>query len=167
MGNAKPCGKLCDNCGSDFVFLTTRDIYSHRQSSGWTVIYYCGDCTASVGTHPDTTEPLGRMATAKTRYLRAKAHAAFDPIWRCGFMTRDGAIRWAAKEMMVLDELHISTLSDDQLLTLTKLSKQYLASKQRYNLEVLEARTEERKMRDAKQLSDNNARYAAKRRKKR
>lgn len=167
MGDARPCGKQCDNCGSMFVFLTTRDIYTHKQTSGWPVIYWCGDCHASVGTHPDSVNPLGRMATGTTRYLRAKAHAAFDTIWRCGFMSRDAAIRWAANELMVIEEMHISTLSDENLESLIKLSEGYLAGKQRYNLEQRQLQHGERLKKDARRTSEHNARYAKRRRNKR
>lgn len=168
MGEATPCGKICDNCGSDFVFLTTRDVYSHhRQASGWNVIYYCGSCTASVGTHSDSIEPLGKMATARTRYLRSKAHSTFDVIWRCGLMTRNAAIRWAAKELMIIDEFHISTLSDEDLIRLIEISQRELINHNRYNLTALEARNKERITRDAKRISDYNSREAKRRRKNR
>ncbi len=81
-------------------------------------------------------------------------------------MTRQAAIRWAAKELLIVEEFHISTLADEQLESLIRISASYMQDKQRYNLEVLEAKTRERKLRDAKRVSEHNAR-AAKRRKKR
>lgn len=149
------------------VFLTTRDIYSHKQPSGWMVIYYCGDCGASVGTHPDTTIPLGLMATARTRYLRARAHSAFDTIWRCGYMTRERAIRWAAQQLAIVEEFHISTLSDTNLELLTKIATTYINNKARYNLERQQELTEQRRGKDARRISANNTRHAKRRRKKR
>ena len=165
--NAETVNKQCDNCKVWFVFLTTRDIYSHQQTRGWNIIYYCGNCGASVGTHPDTAIPLGPMATGKTRFLRAKAHATFDLIWRSGLLTRNGAVRWAAKELLIIDEFHITTLSDKELLKLITISEEYLALKGPENIERKIEQVVERRNRDGKRISNNNARYAKRRRKNR
>ena len=44
--------------------------------------YYCEGCDASVGCHVGSTVPLGTMANAELRQLRAKVHAVFDPVWQ-------------------------------------------------------------------------------------
>ena len=53
--------------------------------------YYCKPCNAYVGTHKNTTKPLGTMANHELRYWRRKAHAVFDPLWKSGKMSRQRA----------------------------------------------------------------------------
>jgi hypothetical protein len=41
--------------------------------------------------------------------FRARAHAAFDPLWRSGEMSRNAAYRWLANELgLSREECHIS-----------------------------------------------------------
>lgn len=52
------------------------------------MVWYCKDCDAYVGCHNNTKTPLGIMANRELREWRIKAHAAIDPLWKTGFMTR-------------------------------------------------------------------------------
>jgi hypothetical protein len=44
-------------------------------------------------------KPLGRLARASLRKAKQRAHAAFDPIWRGGRMSRDKAYKWLAGKL--------------------------------------------------------------------
>jgi hypothetical protein len=52
-----------------------------------------------VGCHKGTTLPLGRLANAELRKAKMDAHAAFDPMWRNGAMSRGRAYGWLAKQL--------------------------------------------------------------------
>jgi len=43
--------------------------------------------------------PLGRLANAELRAAKRAAHAAFDPIWKGGDMSRHAAYGWLAKQL--------------------------------------------------------------------
>jgi hypothetical protein len=66
----------------------------------------CKPCNAYVGVHKGTTKPLGILANAELREWKKKAHAAFDPIWKSGEMSRGKAYALLAKAMGV-NEIHI------------------------------------------------------------
>lgn len=62
----------------------------------------------------DGTVPLGRMANASLRRLKQKAHAAFDPLWRSGDMTRAEAYSWLARHLGVSENnCHIGMMDED------------------------------------------------------
>ena len=84
----------CFECGSTNAVLTNgRQIYPHRLDLAEKQFYLC-KYGAYVGCHPNSTDPLGGCAGAETRKARIAAHAAFDPIWKSGRMTRGAAYRW-------------------------------------------------------------------------
>lgn len=111
-----PPPEHCDVCGSVNVIQTQNDRIYGRTYNKWPEIYFCQDCKAAVGCHPDTLIPLGKMATPLTRKLRAKAHESFDRIWREKVMHRAEAYAWLAKKLGIPTlECHISWLNDEQL----------------------------------------------------
>lgn len=117
--DALPPPKRCDNCNSRRVGLQK---YTRRKRAK----YVCYRCKASVYCHHGTHVPLGYMATAHTRYLRAKAHEAFDPIWKQGLITRDQAYEWLARQLSVTTAYaHIGRLTDAQLERLSLKSERY------------------------------------------
>ncbi|HDZ4410729.1 TPA: hypothetical protein RTB91_004232, partial [Salmonella enterica subsp. enterica serovar Monophasic] len=62
--------------------------------------------------------PLGRMADGKTRALRVKAHAAFDPLWQSGSISRTKAYLQLSRKLGIdIKDCHIAMLSDAQLQT--------------------------------------------------
>lgn len=103
----------CDNCAS---FNIAFEEYRNAVSD-WRWIWICSDCRSFVGTHPNTRNPMGRMADAHTRKLRAKAHEAFDPIWRVSrLLTREQAYDWIARQLGIpSQECHFSWMNADQL----------------------------------------------------
>jgi len=125
--DALPIPAHCDNCCSVNIELTTNDVIYGRIYGNWPKVYYCNDCTAVVGCHPGTETPLGRMADRETRKLRTKAHNAFDPLWRNGYMTRSRAYNWLASTLGIhSNECHISWLSKEQLKQVAEFCSNYL-----------------------------------------
>lgn len=89
---------LCAECGSAAVLTDGRTIYSHRPDLHHKRYWLCR-CGAYCGCHPGGDEPLGTPAGPDTRRARSAAHAAFDPLWRDGTMTRGEAYAWLASEL--------------------------------------------------------------------
>lgn len=58
----------------------------------------CFPCQAWTGMREDG-RPAGRLANNELRQARAAAHHAFDPLWKEGGMSRNGAYRWLSFEL--------------------------------------------------------------------
>lgn len=59
---------------------------------------------------------MGRLANAETRQLKQAAHAAFDPLWKSGSMSRTKAYAWLRDATGLSErECHIGWMSDDDL----------------------------------------------------
>jgi zinc-finger-containing domain len=150
--------ELCDNCCSVNVVLTTNDRIYGRQHGKWPYVFYCCDCGAAVGCHPNTHVPLGRMADRETRHLRAKAHESFDPLWRSGLMPRSDAYRWLARELEIEDEAcHISWLTKDQLKQATQAAATYFAEREH----IIERRKDKKRERSIKRSERSKGRIIA------
>ncbi|HEY1956752.1 MAG TPA: zinc-finger-containing protein [Polyangiaceae bacterium] len=104
---------LCPNNHGPTSLVTGRVVYPHRPDLYSKHFWRCARCTAVTGCHPGTTRPLGVPALPQTRTARGRAHAAFDPLWKSGRMTRGEAYAWISKEMGI-DPLHIGELSERQ-----------------------------------------------------
>ncbi len=89
----------CPYCQQPSVKTTGSEVYPHRADLKAKVLYLCRPCRAWVGCHPGTDKPLGRLANATLRVLKMSAHAAFDPLWREGRMTRQAAYAWLDKQL--------------------------------------------------------------------
>ena len=91
----------CPYCGNRSELVTGAVIYPHRPDlfSKW--FYQCAPCNAYVGCHQtgNGKSPLGRLANAELRKAKSDAHAAFDPLWRSGNMSRHQAYKFLAREM--------------------------------------------------------------------
>jgi len=125
--DALPVPEQCDNCCSLNIELTTNDRVYGRRYGNWPYVYFCNDCRAAVGCHPDTKVPLGRMADRATRALRTKAHDEFDRLWQTGLMSRSKAYNWLSAQLGIEpSQCHISWLSKDQLKDVATLSADYL-----------------------------------------
>ncbi len=135
--DALPPPSQCDCCCSVNIELTKNDRIYGRIYGDWPWCYFCNDCGAAVGCHPNTFIPLGRLAGKKTRQLRAKAHKEFDQLWRSGLMSRPKAYRWLAGRLGIEpSQCHMSQLPDDQL----KLTAQICAEYLNENAEALQRR---------------------------
>ena len=92
----------CPYCGEKAQLVRGARVYP---GANMTAHYYmkwfwlCEPCRAWVGTHKDDPRytPLGRLANAELRRAKQQAHAAFDPIWKHGAMTRERAYKWLAR----------------------------------------------------------------------
>lgn len=81
----------CPYCNGSAEYVSSSEVYGGRD---YGKIYLCRPCQAWVGVHKGTKKPLGRLADAKLRQWKIKAHQAFDPIWKEGHMNRYQAYKW-------------------------------------------------------------------------
>ena len=99
--------KHCQHCGCEASLVTGREIYPHRPDLFHKSFWLC-QCGAYVGTHPGTTNPLGRPSNADLRKAKSAAHAAFDPLWKRGDVGRKAAYRWLGEQLGIpFPEVHI------------------------------------------------------------
>lgn len=89
LNESAPACSECDGVGA---YVTGREIYPHRPDLYSKGFYRC-TCGAYVGCHPGTKNALGTPAGAETRKARSAAHAAFDPLWKRGTMSRSKAYK--------------------------------------------------------------------------
>ena len=91
----------CDYCNRPAVLVTGRETYPHRADLRKLKFWSCAACKAWVGCHKngDGKTPLGRLANAELRAAKSAAHAAFDPLWREGAMSRSSAYAWLARQL--------------------------------------------------------------------
>jgi hypothetical protein len=110
--NPLPVPSVCDCCGSaNIVFCSNPKDYAHGQDT-----WCCSDCEASIGCHPNTNTPLGKMANSETRAMRYKAHDVFDLLWKSGLVSRVMAYKWLAAELRIrAKDCHISWFTIEQL----------------------------------------------------
>jgi hypothetical protein len=144
--NALPVPLFCDNCCSENIKLIPAPKYHGKHE---TQLYACKDCGSSVGCHPGTIIPLGRMADKETRQLRAELHLTFDKLWKMNFFTRSKAYNWLARVLNIQNDCcHVSWLNKHQLeIAIDEVCK-YLAN----NLETLKRRREKANDRNKRSL---------------
>ena len=119
----------CDYCGRAAELVTGDALYPGRDDLRHLQFWRCGPCRAHVGCHrkgaivriqggsvtSDGTMPLGRLANAELRLAKGRAHAAFDPLWKDGEMSRHRAYRWLAKQIGIApDDCHIGMFDLEQ-----------------------------------------------------
>ncbi|MGV7078443.1 zinc-finger-containing protein [Testudinibacter sp. P80/BLE/0925] len=105
---------LCPYCGKFSAKVTGKKVYPHRKDLYGKTFYLCEPCNAYVGCHPNTDKPLGRLADEQLRTEKKKAHSAFDPIWRKGFMKRVEAYAWLSETLGIpKSETHIGMFDVD------------------------------------------------------
>lgn len=78
---------ICPYCNKEATYAPNEEWYGKRYGKSY-MAYFCRPCDAYVGTHNNTTQPLGTMANKELRNARMKAHAVIDPLWRSGKMKR-------------------------------------------------------------------------------
>lgn len=97
-----PDSLSCPDCGSHMRLM----------GSMWGVNWHCTSpgCKTTHGAHPDG-RPLGSPADAGTRRARARAHDAFDRLWKHGLMNRTQAYSWMSRVLGISkQEAHIGSL---------------------------------------------------------
>lgn len=97
---------LCPYCDRQAALVKGDKVYPGRVDLAPLNFWRCDPCDSHVGVHKPNRrhgftgiEPLGRLANAELRRAKMKAHAAFDPIWKSGEMTRRDAYSWLAREL--------------------------------------------------------------------
>ena len=110
----------CPYCGGDVHLKDSAVIYGHSYG----LVYICANyprCDAYVGVHRNTTEPLGTLANSELRAWRIRAHAAFDPLHREGYMTRTQAYELLQRLLgLPKERAHIAMLDVQQCQELIK-----------------------------------------------
>jgi len=81
---------LCHVCGKEVhaYFTTGKIVYPHRKDLATKPFWRCTYCTAFVGCHPNTTNPLGSIVGSKVKHMRVQVHDTLDPIWQSGTIKR-------------------------------------------------------------------------------
>ncbi len=96
----------CPECGGKLVLKESR----------FGLFYGCTNwpaCDCTHGAHADG-KPKGTPANAATRKARIMAHAAFDPIWQSGIISRKLAYEWLACALSLTPEqCHIGMFDID------------------------------------------------------
>lgn len=88
----------CHYCGGLIRFVTKKQvlIWDFEPSNE---LYVCVTCSARIGVHQGTKNPLGMLADAKTRDARRRAHLAFDGLWIDGHIGRFKGYAWLAMKL--------------------------------------------------------------------
>lgn len=89
---------ICPECKKEAPWVENKEKYGKNYGKSY-MCYYCKDCDTYVGCHNNTREALGTMADKETMEARKTAHAAFDPLWKSGDMTRKEAYQLLSKKM--------------------------------------------------------------------
>ena len=98
----------CDYCNRDAELKSGKEVYPHRADLHHKWIWVCEPCDARCGCHGASQKPLGRMANAELRRARMEAHAAFDPLWKKGNLSRTEAYAWLANQLgLAVSKCHI------------------------------------------------------------
>lgn len=106
----------CDDCGAEAELVTGREIYPHRRDLWGGQYWACLPCRCWVGCHPGSDKRMGRVANAATRKLKVAAHAAFDPMWKSGRITRKQAYAWLREQTGLSErDCHMGWMSDEDL----------------------------------------------------
>ncbi|WP_226018433.1 zinc-finger-containing protein [Novosphingobium sp. FKTRR1] len=119
---------LCAECGDPAHPVGGERIYPHRSDLHHKRFWLCR-CGAYCGCHPGTDNALGTPAGPDTRRARSAAHAAFDPLWRDGGMSRAEAYAWLASELsMDRKQCHIGMMTADQARAVVNAVRRYKQS---------------------------------------
>lgn len=117
---------ICPYDGATSVLESSTKVYNGKD---YGLMYICSNfprCDAYVGIHKGTTKPLGRLANKELRFWKKKAHAALDPLWKDGTVTRQEAYEIVGTVLgLPRSKAHVGMLDVDQCKTLVKkLDKQ-------------------------------------------
>ena len=90
---------FCPYCHEKATLVSGKEAYPHRPDLYNKRFWLCRDCNAWVGVHENSKHPLGRLANKELRQAKIRAHSAFDPLWKKGYMTRRDAYKWLAEKL--------------------------------------------------------------------
>jgi len=120
---------VCPYCSGKAVLTSSAEVYGGRD---YGPIYLCRPCHAYVGCHKGTNRPLGRLADAELRDWKKRAHAAFDPLWKQGYMERRGAYAWLGGALeKKKEDCHIGMFDVDTCKKAVEVCQERLAYLQR------------------------------------
>ena len=103
-----PVQVMCPNCGTPCELVHPREIYGPDHWRITSYLYLCRGCGRYVGCHPGTAQPLGTPTDEEGRRARRLAHAAFDLLFKDGWMSRTTAYIWLADKLGIeVEECHI------------------------------------------------------------
>lgn len=105
----------CPYCGKNAELKDNSILYGGRSFG---LSYICRGypiCDAYVGAHKKSKTPLGTLANAELRALRAQCHSVFDRLWREKHMSRKKAYAFLSR-LMKCDEAHIGEFSKERCL---------------------------------------------------
>lgn len=121
---------ICSYCGKFSALVNGTAIYPHRPDLAALPFYQCAPCSAYVGCHPGTTQPLGRLANAALRRAKSAAHRAFDPLWQSGDLSRKAAYSRLATNLGIdAAACHIGMFDKSQCAATVDFGESYSASK--------------------------------------
>ena len=111
---------FCPYCGDDADLVTGELLYPSRPDLAEKRFWRCSICDAHVGTHAGNPQkgiavntPLGTLANAELRRARSRAHAAFDPVWKSGTVTRSEAYAALAIQLQIrIEDCHIAMFDE-------------------------------------------------------
>lgn len=119
----------CPYCQEQAQLVKGDRIYPHLPELHELNFWHCEPCKAYVGCHKAGAtfkehgrtivmrgdEPLGRLADARLRAAKARAHAAFDPLWKNRLMKRTVAYAWLANTLKIpVKDCHIGMFDVEQ-----------------------------------------------------
>jgi len=113
---AKAMTIWCCGCNADVSARLTdgREIYRRRPDLHGLPFWRCDKCRNYVGCHHKTasrTAPLGCIPTLAIKAARQQIHAATDPLWKSGRMTRRQVYDDIAKRLGIT-EYHTAEIRD-------------------------------------------------------
>lgn len=117
---------ICPYCKSFSRKTNGSEIYPHLKEFKDSVFYICTPCDAYVGTHKDSSKPLGRLSNAELRGWKMKAHRVFDSLWKDNHMTRREAYQWLADQLEInIDDCHIGMFDIETCIKTVEVSRNW------------------------------------------
>jgi hypothetical protein len=133
----------CDYCGEPAVLARFgEEAYPYREDHG--PLWMCAPCQAWIGTFARSARnvPLGRLADAHLRDVKAKLHAALEPLAQakvrrdgCNiFEARAKGLKWLAQEIgaTLSEKNSIHTLDADQCERSIAVLERFAQERSRY-----------------------------------
>ena len=122
---------ICPYCDQKAELVQGYVLYPHRQDLFDKKFYFCRQCSAYVGCHPGTQEPLGTLANAELRSIRSQVHKVFDLIWKSRKKTRRQAYQWLADKLKIKNEnCHIALFDIDMCEKAIEFIEQFTSKKE-------------------------------------
>lgn len=117
----------CPYCEKPAFLVTGAVIYPHRPELHPLKFWNCPECKAYTGCHANSpvNKPKGRLANAELRKLKMEAHAAFDPLWKTGRMSRSDAYGILADRLGIkMSKCHIGFFDEAQCRRVVEICKE-------------------------------------------